>query len=255
MKIFKNKVLTLRRIVIAVTALFATSSILAQKEIAVDPFEKVIVSPHIEVNFVEGTTEKVEVHASTQPLSKLNIEVVGKTLRMYLDGAKTYTESKDIEGDNYDYKVPIYNGTVVKATVTYKNLEELSLRGEEKFICKSTIDQNEFTLKIFGESQVYFNEVQLGDLSTTIYGESFLELKEGRVDSQKITAYGETKVNTLNVDCNDAKITAYGEGSYRLSVKDKLKVTAFGEATIAYEGSPEVKKGLVIGEATIQRMN
>lgn len=255
MKIFKSKIPFLKTISVAFTLLFAITSVSAQSEIVVDPFEKVIVSPHIEVTFVEGAKEMVEVHSNAQPLSKLNIEVVGKTLRMYLDGAKTYTESKDIEGDNYDYKVPIYNGTVVKATITYKNLKELSLRGEEKFICKSKIDQNDFTLKIFGESQVYFNEVQLGDLSTTIYGESFLELKEGSIDSQKITAYGETKVNTLNVHCNKAKITAYGEGSYRLSVKDRLKVTAFGEATIAYEGSPEVKKGLVIGEATIQKMN
>lgn len=255
MKIFKNKVLILRRIVIAVTVLFATSVVLAQKEIVVDPFEKVIISPHIEVTFMEGTQESVTIHSSNEPLSKVTVEVVGSTLRLYLEGAKTYTDSKKIKGDHYDYKVPIYKGTVVKATVTYKNLKELSLRGAEKFICTSKIDQNEFTLKIFGESQVYFNEVQLGALSTTIYGESFLELKEGRVDNQKITAYGESKVNTLNVDCNDAKITAYGEGSYRLSVKDKLKVTAFGEATIAYEGSPEVKKGIVIGEATIQKMN
>jgi hypothetical protein len=255
MKIFKSKFLSLETILVAFTLLFAITSVSAQSEIVVDPFEKVIISPHIEVTFVEGAQESVTIHSSTEPLTKVTVEVVGSTLRLYLEGAKTYTDSRKVKGDHYDYKVPIYKGTVVKATVTYKNLKELSLRGAEKFICQSTIDQNEFDLKIFGESQVYFNEVNLGNLSTTIYGESFLELKEGRVDSQKITAYGETKVNTLNVDCNDAKITAYGEGSYRLAVKDKLKVTAFGEATIAYDGSPEVKKGIVIGEATIQKMN
>lgn len=243
------------KLILVGLALCSINAFAQLKRIAVDPFDKVIISPHIAVTFVEGTDEKVTIHSTTEPLSKVTVEVVGSTLRLYLEGAKTYTDSKKVKGDHYDYKVPIYKGTVVKATVTYKNLKELSLRGEEKFICESIIDQNEFTLKIFGESQVYFNEVQLGDLSTTIYGESFLELKKGRVDSQKITAYGETKVNTLNVDCNDAKITAYGEGSYRLSVKEKLKVTAFGEATVAYEGSPEVKKGIVIGEATIQKMN
>ncbi|MBX2845820.1 MAG: hypothetical protein KTR13_06345, partial [Saprospiraceae bacterium] len=33
-------------------------------------FDKVIVSPHIEVEFVEGQTEKVEVLSITEPLSK-----------------------------------------------------------------------------------------------------------------------------------------------------------------------------------------
>lgn len=235
--------------------MFAFTSVFSQSEIKVDAFEKVIVSPHIEVSFVEGTDEKVTIHSSTEPLSKVMVEVRGATLRLYLDGAKTYTDSEKVKGDHYDYKVPIYKGTVVKATITYKNLKELSLRGEEKFICKSTIDQKEFVLKVFGESQVYFNSIKVGSLKSTIYGESLLEIKDGSIDSQKITAYGESKVNTLSVACNDAKITAFGDGSYRLSVKDRLKVTAFGEATIAYNGAPDVKKGMVIGEAIIQKIN
>ncbi len=225
------------------------------KSVTVDHFDKVIVSPHITVTFVEGASEIVEVHTSTEPIGKLNIEVVGATLRIYLDGAKTYTDNEKVKGDNYSYNNPIYKGTVVTATVNYKQLEELSLRGEERYVCKSPLNQPEFALKLFGETEVYFHEVHLENLTTTIYGESYLELKNGNIDKQKITAYGETKINTLNVATNSVKITAYGEGSYRIAVSDRLKVTAFGEATIAYEGSPEIKKGIVIGEATIQKIN
>lgn len=235
--------------------LLSINSFAQQKKISVDSFEKVIVSPHIAVTFVEGTSEFVTIHSSTEPLDKLNIEVIGSTLRLYLDGAKTYTDSKNVRGDNYDYKVPIYKGTVITATVNYTNIEELSLRGEQKFLCESPIDQSEFRLKIYGESEVYFNEVQLDNLTTTIYGESYLELKNGNIDRQKITAYGETTINTLGVSTKSTKITAFGEGSYRIAVSDKLKVTAYGEATIAYEGSPEVNKGIVIGEAKIQKIN
>ena len=236
-------------------ALFSLSSIAQIKSYSVESFDKIIVSPHIAVTFVQDSSEFVEIHSSTEPLEKLNIEVVGATLRLYLDGAKTYTDSKKVKGDNYDYKVPIYNGTVITATVSYKDLVELSLRGEEKFLCESTIEQDEFKLKLFGESEVYFNNVELDNLTTTIYGESYLELKNGTVNNQKITAYGETKINTLNVDTNSTKITAYGEGSYRVAVSDRLKVTAYGEATIAYQGNPEVKKGIIIGEASVEKIN
>ena len=225
------------------------------KSITVNDFDKIIISPHISVTFVQGDTESVVIHSSTEPIEKLNIEVVGSTLRLYLDGAKTYTDSKKNKGDNYSYNVPIYNGTVIIATITYKNLEELSLRGEEKFVCESTIDQDKFQLKSFGESEVYLNKVNLDNLTTTIYGESYLEFKDGKVNSQKITAYGESKINMLDVPTNSTKITVYGEGSYRISVKERLKVTAFGEATIAYKGSPEIKKGMIFGEATIQKIN
>ncbi len=237
-----------------VFVLFSINAFSQTKTISVEDFDKVIVSPHISVTFVQGSQNNIEIHSSTEPLEKLNVEVVGSTLRLYLDGAKTYTDSKKERGDNYSYNKPIYKGTVIMATVTYTQLEELSLRGEEKFVCESILEQSEFRLKLFGESEVFFNEVRLDNLITTIYGESYLELKKGTINNQKITAYGETKINMLDVETNNAKITAYGEGSYRISVKDRLKVTAYGEAVIAYKGSPEVKRGIIIGEATIQKI-
>ena len=81
-----------------------------------------------------------------------------------------------------------------------------------------------------------------------------LLLEKGNIDKQKITAYGETKVNTLEVNNTVTKITAYGEGSYRVNVSEELKVTAYGEATIAYLGNPNVSKGIIIGKAIIQKI-
>jgi hypothetical protein len=253
MKLFKTRTIKLRITTLLVCCISALS--FAQvKTYETKQFDKIIVSPHIAVTFVEGDNEAVIVNSISEPIEKLNVEVVGKTLRIYLDGAKTYTDNEKVRGDNYSYNKPIYKGTVVNAKVTYKNLEELSLRGEEKFICESQLAGEDFRLKLYGESQVYLNEVKLENLYTTIYGESYLELKKGTLNYQRITAYGETTVNTLGVKTNKAKITAYGEGSYRLQVSDRLKVTAYGEATIAYEGSPKLDKGIIIGEATIQKI-
>ncbi|MEO9511127.1 MAG: head GIN domain-containing protein [Flavobacteriaceae bacterium] len=223
------------------------------KNTTVKHFDKVIVSPHIAVNFVEGTSESVTVHSSTEPLEKLNIEVVGKTLRLYLEGAKMVTKQEKTSTDKW--KKSIYKGTVVTATITYKQLKELSLRGEEKFVCESVLTGPEFKLKLYGESEVYLNEVDLDNLTTSIYGESYLEVKKGAVGKQKITAYGESTINTLEANSIETKITAYGEGSYRVAVSDRLKVTAYGEAVVAYAGSPEVDRGMIIGEAEIQKID
>ncbi|MGB7395589.1 MAG: DUF2807 domain-containing protein, partial [Pricia sp.] len=140
------------------------------KTVNVDAFDKVIVSPHIQVTFQEGNSESLEIESSTEPEEKINIEVNGKTLRIYLDGAKEVTKSEKVKENGYERNKSIYNGTVVVATVTYKNLEELSLRGEERIVCESPLQGKRFHLKIYGESQVYLNEVDFEDLKTTIYG-------------------------------------------------------------------------------------
>lgn len=222
--------------------------------IAVDEFDKVIVSPHIQVTFKQGKEEAVIIQNTTVAMEKVNIEVAGKTLRIYLDDAKMVTKSKKVQRDNWTEKQPIYKGTIVTATVIYKSLNELSLRGEENFICESPLEAEKFRLKIYGASQVYLNEVQLGELRTTIYGSSYLEIKAGTIGKQKFTAYGESKVNTLEVANQATKVTVYGEGSFRFNVSEKLKVTAYGEAIVAYHGNPSINKGIIIGRTTIEKI-
>lgn len=223
------------------------------KEISVEHFEKVIVSQHIQVNFVEGNDESVLIESISVSEDKLNVEVSGNTLRIYLDGAKTITKSE--KSNEYDGRKSIYDGTIVKATVTYKSLQALSLRGEEKFLLKSPLKLDKFTLDVYGESFVHMSEVDLDAMNTTIYGESQLEIKSGRIDKQKITAYGESVVKTMDVDSKSVKVVAYGEADIQINASEALKVTSYGEANISYRGDASLNKGIVIGDATIKKLN
>ncbi len=237
-----------------IALLFCFSTISAQSTIIdVDAFDKVMVSPHIEVVFIEGESESVRIESITEPLEKLNVEVKNNTLSVYLEGAKMTTDTKKQKRNGYNMKVPIYNGTVVKAIITYKNIKTLDLRGEQKFVFESPLKTEELRFSIYGESQVYVNEVQVSDLVVTIYGESFLEITKGETKNQKYTAYGESTVNVANLSSDRTKLIAYGDGTFQFNVSERLKVTAYGEATITYAGSPEVNRGIIIGETTIAR--
>lgn len=229
------------------------SSLMAQSQtFDVDGFNKVIVSPHIEIIFKKGDKESVIVESITEAIEKLNVEVKNKTLQLYLDGAQMTTKSEKETGDR---SVPIYTGTVVKATVIYKDVETFSLRGEERFLFESPIDAQKITLNIYGESEVYFNETTLRELKVSIYGESFLKIGKGEIDYQQIRAYGESSVNLLDVSNKKTKITAYGDGSFQFNVSDELKVTSYGEPTVTYKGDAQVKHGLSFGESSIVKMN
>ncbi len=225
------------------------------KTLDVNHFDKVIVSPHIQVTFVQGDKEAVTIESASVPADKINIQVKGKTLRIYLGGAKMITKSEKIKGDGWKRRESIYRGTKVTAIVTYTSLQELSLRGEETFVCKSPIVQEKFRLTIYGEPQVYLNEVNLNTLKATMYGESYLEIKKGNVTNQKFKSYGESKVNGLEIGNRHTTIKAYGSSSFRLKVLENLKITALGEAIIAYTGNPIVDTGLIVGNITIQNIS
>jgi len=233
------------------------SSIKAQqidKKFDVENFDKIIISPHIAVNLIAGEEESVRIDEAGVSEDKINIEVEGRTLRIYLDDAKMVTKSEKVKGENYNMSKSLYDGTQVRATVTYKTLNTLSVRGEERIELQSKLNQKEFTMRVNGESQVYVSDVDLNRLKVTIYGESYLEVEAGKVDNQRYIAYGESKVNSLAIDNSSTKITAYGESDFRVNVSDRLKVTCYGETHITYQGSPDVDRGIVIGEATIKKI-
>ena len=237
------------------TVFFAATSIFAQdKTFQVGEFDKVIISPHIAVVLVEGDDTGVTIENSKVAMDKINVKVEGSTLRVYLDGAKTVTKSERVSSDNWRGKRAIYNGTIATATITYKTLKNLSIRGEEIVKCKSTLDQEDLKISLYGETMVYFNGMVLENLTVAIYGSSYLEIGEGNVQRQIFRAYGESEVNTLGLSNAETKITAYGESNFRVKVSDRLKVTCYGETTINYEGSPEVDNGIIIGEAKVRKI-
>lgn len=226
---------------------------LSQSEIIkVETFNKVIISPHIEVVFIEGKEESVTIESITESMNKLNVEVNGKTLWIYLDDAKMTTKTEKVDYEGWKRKESIYKGTVVRVVVTYKNIEELSLRGEENFWCKSLLEMDKFVLSIYGDSNVYLNEVDIENLKTSIYGESNLSIENGEIENQKFTVYGESKINAVDVDNKNTKLTAYGEAEFKLNVSERLKVTAYGEVEVYYKGNPILDKGIILGEARIR---
>lgn len=226
----------------------------AQSTMAVERFDEIIVSPHIQVTLVEGSNESVNIESNKESDEKLTIEVNGKTLRIYLDDAKEITKEETVYENGVKMKRPIYKGTVVTATITYKKLKALSVRGEETLVCESTLVGSEFNLKIYGESRVYLNDVNLKELHTTIYGESELEIKSGSIRYQKVTAYGESQVNVLAVANDESRLTAYGEAEFKINASERIKITSYGEATLEYTGDAKISKGLTIGGLRISKI-
>jgi hypothetical protein len=221
-----------------------------------DHFHKVIISPYIQATFVEGDKESVTINGIIVDSSKLHVEVKHGTLRLYLDGAKDipHTQQANNSEDNQQGQ-PLYPNHAVIATVMYRKLDALSLRGEETYLCESPLSANQFHLRVYGESRVIFTEVHFGKMHTTIYGESSLDIKSGVVNKQYYTCYGEGKINTTAIAGRQSKVTAYGEAEFRLNVSDRIKITSIGQAKLRYMGNPDIVKGIHIGGVDVQKLD
>jgi hypothetical protein len=218
---------------------------------AVAPFTKVIVSPYIQVEFVKGETESVAINSILVDSGKLHIEVHHGTLRLYLEGAKEIPKNQKDGNRSY----PLYPKHAVVATVTFRSLDELSLRGEETELVSSPVVSDKFTLSIYGESRVLFTEMRARELNAHIYGESQLEIRSGSIDQQRYVCYGEGKVIATATKGRESRITAYGEAEFQVNVSDRIAITSFGEAKLRYMGNPEIVKGLHFGGVDVKRLD
>jgi hypothetical protein len=236
---------------VAIFIFFISAAAFAQDKTPVKHFNQIIVSPFIQVNFVSGTEENVVIEKSTVPEGKIRIEVSGKTLRVYLEGAKDLPKNED----GYSGRHALYHGTVLTATIYYKTLNKLSIRGDETEVCESLLEGKKFILKMYGNPHVFLTQVNLRKLKAALYGNGKLEIKAGAIGEQHYTAYGESTVNTLAINNQVTKITAFGESRFRLHVSDALRIVCFGEASVAYTGDPVVYKWLHLGEVQVSKID
>jgi len=246
----------LLKTVFVATFLFAAAHGAGAQTRFVDHFNKVIISPYIQVVLEQGETESVRVNGLLADSSKLHIEVHGKTLRIYLEGAKDIPHyEKSYSEDGKGHMERRYPNHAVAATVTYKTLKALSFRGEETQLCQSPIATNKFTLRVYGESKVIFTEMHVRQLKTVMYGESSLEIKSGEAKEQHFTCYGQGKINTTAISGKKGRVTAFGEAEFSMNVSDRIKITAFGDAKLRYMGNPDIVKGLHIGDVDLLKID
>jgi len=241
-------------ITILSAGIFLTSATYGQSG-PVRHFHKVIVSSYIQVTFVQGDEESITINHSIVDSNKLHVEVHGGTLRLYLDGAKDLPHDQQDWSNGNQQGHRLYPKHAIIATVVYRTLDGLSLRGEESFLCPSRLAVKHFRLRLYGESTIVFTEVHIDKMQTAMYGESSLDIKAGAVNQQYYTCYGEGKINTTAIYGQEAKVTSFGEGEFRVNVSDLIRITSFGDAKVCYKGNPEIVKGIHFGGVEVQKLD
>ena len=235
--------------------IFTSLSAFSQEFRSVEHFNKVMAGPHIELILEEGDSETVTLSNLKLNDKELNIKVKGNTLLIYLDDARYTTKNYKVKDNGYKRKVPVYEGRMVTATITYKYLHKLSLRGEEIHRVNSTIDASKMKANMYGEGELHIASIDSETLKVKLYGDNLFRIEQGKIRKQKYKSYGENVIDGRGLESLVAKSTNFGENRIKLQASEKIKFNSLGESTIEFAGVSRVKKGIVIGDNEVYRLD
>ncbi|AWW00003.1 GIN domain-containing protein [Arcticibacterium luteifluviistationis] len=228
-----------KSIVFSLIFLFTAIATKAQK-IHVNHFDKVVINPDIEVVFIHGSKESVQIKKAYIDEDKIEIKVENNSLKL------------SIEGWNLDKKYK-HNGTKASLVVTYRNIEEVVLKGDQDVLFENKLASRDFEINIYGDSEVTMNDVDIDYMETNSYGDHTLRIKSGRINNHDYTVFGDCDVNTKNVDNDVTKLVVFGDASFNIHVNELLRIKTLGDADITYSGNPKISKGLSLGDTSIQK--
>ena len=219
-----------------------------------DSFNKIIVSPKINLVLQKGEQESIRIRYSNVSPDKINIEVSNNRLRIYLDDARIVEKHRKTHSENYSSNMSIYHDAIITAYVTYVELKVLDIRGEEEVTCDGMIDSEKFKLKAYGEADITLASVHTRKFKAVLYGENKLKIKNGQTRHQRYRLYGENKIDTQALSSETVSTTIYGEGRLSVNASDEIRINAFGEPRVNVSGNSHISRGIIIGRADI-RMN
>jgi hypothetical protein len=246
-----SKQLTMKKFTILL--FLAVSAAASGQEIQKDlkHFSRIIASPRINVILKKGDQESIRLVYDDVSKNKINIEVKGRTLQIFLDDARKV--EKTVREDGHHSRHGIYEGVSVTAYVTYTTLDYLEIRGTQELTCYDPIVSDEFSLKAYGENDITLASLKTGYFKASLYGENKLKIKTGKVIEQKYRLFGQNKIDTHDMRSEFTSTSIFGEGELKINTTEELRVNAFGEPNIYVDGGAQVNKRLVFGRTAIHQ--
>lgn len=238
------------KILILIFSCCAVSAFGQEIKKELSPFNGIVASPRINVILEKGSKESIRLIYNNVNPEKINIDITGKILRIYLDQARKIEPLKRSQ-DSHGNRETMYEGVSVTAYVTYQDLETLEIRGNQELTCKDAIEAEKFTLKAYGENEIHFSSLRTGFFKARLYGQNDLQIDKGRSLEQKFILYGENKIDTKGMRSDYIITSIFGEGSLRINSAEEVRIDAFGEPLIYVDGGANINRRLVIGKANI----
>lgn len=185
----------------------------------------------------QGNSQKVEIHASDNLLSKIETEVKGNALHIKWN-------EKNVR---HSEKINIY--------ITMEKVNALRIAGSGDISAKDLINTTNLELKISGSGNINLEDVKAESLSAKISGSADIEVKGGStLNDAELSISGSGNIKTEDLPVNDVSVAISGSGDCRVYAKEKLKAKVAGSGDVYYKGKATVDIK-VAGSGSVKQIN
>src|SRR5689334_1459618 len=129
-------------------------------------FDKIVASPKINLILEKGEQESIRLVYDDITADHINIEVKGKTLRIFLDDSRIAERTNLFHSRE---EKDLYEDATVTAYVTYTELRKLEIRGSQELTCNGPLEAKKFKLKAYGENDIDLASLRTDNFKSKLY--------------------------------------------------------------------------------------
>lgn len=213
---------------LAIILFLLPAMVKAQESTDVLPFNTVKLLGLIEVEFIQGDVEKVEIRAFGEDASKVKISQQNKTLKI--------STLKSLVNEDLDIRVKVY----------FKSLEAVYVAAGANVTFNQVVKQEDFFIRASSGSEVYL-EVECERLEAHASEGSFLTIR-GSASKLNVGATTGGILDGHRLSCTEGRMRAGTGGEVSAQVNDELDARANTGGIIRYAGNPALKaKKTILG--------
>lgn len=243
------------------------------QERSVGSFTSISLTCSVDLYLYQGKTNKVVVEADEQ----------------YIDQIETYVEGETLV---IDVKGSIRNAKVLKAYITFEQLNKLKISGSGDVVCENAIIADEFiyeisgsgdldmkieaeTLKckingsgdahiegdvsnlsisVSGSGDVVASVDSMNECSVRLTGSGDVKLS-GTVDLLRIKQVSSGDISADKLKANTCYIDKSGSGDSKVYVINELSVISSGSGDVYCKGSPDIKNVEISGSGDVHSID
>lgn len=215
-----------KTILITLIACIASVAIAQEKEKrSVGDFSAVTVSSGIDLYLTQSDDVDLAVECRKDDLHKLQTEVEGSTLKIYMKGNANWGWTSK---------------TVPKVYLSFKQLEKIVASGGSDIYGQTVIEQEYLKVSTSGGADIYV-EVKTGEIKLTTSGGSDIKIK-GTTDKLIASSSGGSDINARELKAQTVKVTSSGGSDAIVWAEKEIIANASGGSDITYYGNPEIKQ-------------
>lgn len=199
-------------------------------------YDAIGIGGSFEVELIKGNEGKITIEGEENIVPYIETNVKRKTL-----------EVKFRKNTNIKTKRKI------KITITYDDIETISLAGSGKIYGNEIIESSKMNVSLGGSGSIILN-IDAKDISSSIGGSGNIKLN-GKSNSFKCNIAGSGSIKAFELKTNILEANISGSGNIKTSVSDKIDAKVVGSGSIYYKGNPRYIDTKSVGSGDVINAN